>query len=204
MKITDILEKLQELAANTADKGALFERFVMQYLRATRIYGEFKEIWRWSDWPLNQEQHDTGIDLVALTESGEYWAFQCKFFNPASKVSKHDIDSFLSASAVNFTDEEGGTHTFSARYVVATCEIGQNAYQTMNAQTIPANFISAKQFDLSGINWDIFWDQFTEQVSGSAEDARIAPKELRPHQQNAFNDVLHGFETCERGKLIMA
>ena len=106
--------------------------------------------------------------------------------------------------AVNFTDEEGKTRTFSARYVVATCEIGQNAYQTMNAQTIPANFISAKQFDLSGINWDIFWDQFTEQVSGSAEDARIAPKELRPHQQNAFNDVLNGFETCERGKLIMA
>ncbi len=204
MQITDILKKLRELAANTADQGALFERFVMQYLRTTRIYGEFKEIWRWSEWPLNREQHDTGIDLVALTESGEYWAFQCKFFDPASKVSKHDIDSFLSASAVNFTDEEGETHTFSARYVVATCEIGQNAYQTMNAQTIPANFISAEQFDLSGINWDIFWDQFTEQVSGTAEDARIAPKELRPHQRNAFNDVLHGFETCARGKLIMA
>lgn len=29
MKITDILKKLQELAANTADKGALFEHFVM-------------------------------------------------------------------------------------------------------------------------------------------------------------------------------
>jgi len=106
MKITDILKKLRELAANSADQGTLFERFVTQYLRATRIYGEFKDIWRWSDWPLNQEQHDTGIDLVALTESGEYWAFQCKFFDPNSKVSKQDIDSFLSASAVNFTDEE--------------------------------------------------------------------------------------------------
>ncbi|MBQ2820357.1 MAG: DEAD/DEAH box helicase, partial [Thermoguttaceae bacterium] len=204
MKITDILKKLRELAANSADQGTLFERFITQYLRATRIYGEFKEIWRWSDWPLNQEQHDTGIDLVALTESGEYWAFQCKFFDPNSKVSKQDIDSFLSASAVNFTDEEGKTRTFSARYVVATCEISSNAYQTMNAQTIPANFISAEQFDLSGINWDIFWDQFTEQASGTVQDARVAPKELRPHQQRAFNDVLHGFETCERGKLIMA
>jgi predicted helicase len=41
---------------------------------------------------------DTGIDLVAADKDGKFCAIQCKLYKENSKVSKSEIDSFLSAS----------------------------------------------------------------------------------------------------------
>ncbi|WP_257626283.1 restriction endonuclease [Janthinobacterium sp. NKUCC06_STL] len=42
---------------------------------------------------------DVGIDLVARKRgTGDYWAIQCKFYDPDHALQKGDIDSFFTAS----------------------------------------------------------------------------------------------------------
>ncbi len=60
-----------------------------------------------------------------------------------------------------------------------------------------------QRVDLSGLDGAaIDWDACLEDENAPL---RVAPpKELRPHQLSAINDVLKGFEKSDRGKLIMA
>ena len=44
---------------------------------------------------------DIGIDLVAYTYEGDYWAIQCKFYSENSTIDKKAVDSFLSTSSNN-------------------------------------------------------------------------------------------------------
>ena len=61
-----LLESLSQKTVSTAQKGQIFERIVKAFLEQDRAQAErYDAVWLWSDWPGNQNQHDTGIDLVA-------------------------------------------------------------------------------------------------------------------------------------------
>lgn len=102
--IHNILNEFRQNALNTRDQGDKFERLILYYLKTDPQYSsQFSDAWLWQDWPLRDNQPDTGIDLVAQEKhTGEYWAIQCKFYDPGSYLSKGDIDSFFTASGKAF------------------------------------------------------------------------------------------------------
>ncbi len=59
------------------------------YLQTDPQYASlFRYVWLWSEFPgkLDLGGGDTGIDLVALTWGGDYWAIQCKCYQEAAIV----------------------------------------------------------------------------------------------------------------------
>jgi len=99
MTLQDLLNQLTEASRNNRDKGTLFERLIANYLMTDPQYADrLADVWLWSEWP-DRNGPDVGIDLVARERgTGDYWAIQCKFFNPDHAIQKSDIDSFFTAS----------------------------------------------------------------------------------------------------------
>ena len=56
---------------------------------------------------------DVGIDIVARTYSGEYWARQCKCFDETATINKSSVDSFLATSSREFSDNNDNRVSFS-------------------------------------------------------------------------------------------
>ena len=190
--IEKLLDKLYYSATSEADKGAKFERLTKAFLQADTSWADrFGDVWLWGEWPGNGGKHDTGIDLVARErESGDLVAIQCKFFDPATKLTKQHIDSFLSDS---------GKDPFTRRIVVSTAlEWGPNAEAAIHGQTKPVSRIGLEHFAESSIDWDDFSFETPELLEQKER------KRLRPHQQEALSAVRDGFDTHDRGKLIMA
>ena len=190
--IHDVLDDLRADALDERDKGDRFERFVATYLRTEPEWVQrFSDVWLWSEWPDRGNRTDTGIDLVAQRADGEgLAAIQCKFYAEDRAVSKADIDSFISAS--------GGSE-FTLRYVVDTARRwGGNAEETAGAQAVTVQrldiaYLAEAHIDFGQYSW------------GSPEVlVSTAPKQLRPHQKEALEDVRRGLATADRGKLIMA
>ena len=58
---------------------------------------KFKEVWLWNEWPDRQHLgfgQDSGIDLVAETDSGSLWAIQSKCYL-GTTVPREEITSFM-------------------------------------------------------------------------------------------------------------
>ncbi len=73
-----IKEKLQAIP-NLRLKGSWFEKVSKRFLKEHDSADEYKSIDLWSDWELNNNESDRGIDIVITTTSKEYIAVQCKF-----------------------------------------------------------------------------------------------------------------------------
>ncbi|WRC68011.1 restriction endonuclease [Helicobacter pylori] len=73
-----IKEKLQAIP-NNAVKGSLFEKVCKRFLEEHDSANEYESIDLWSEWELNNNERDRGIDIVITTTSKEYIAVQCKF-----------------------------------------------------------------------------------------------------------------------------
>jgi predicted helicase len=199
MKIDELLNQFAEAALALRDKGTLFERLIASYLRTDPKYVDIlEEVWLWSDWPYRWS-NDVGIDLVARERgTGNYWAIQCKFYDPKSTIRKEDIDSFLAASGKIFTTEEG-ERNFSLRLIVSTTDKwSKNAEDVLEDQIIPVSRLWFRELASSPIDWSQF-------SLANVEDLRLRKKkELRPHQKEAIEAVIRGFQEHDRGKLIMA
>lgn len=92
--IRDILERVgnwdqfekEAASLGNAQKGQLFEHLVKHYLELDPIYqSKLEKIWLFADVPHDVRQAiglppiDQGIDLIAVTRDGEYWAIQAKY-----------------------------------------------------------------------------------------------------------------------------
>jgi len=71
---------------NNKMKGDVFERLVQIYLKLDPTHAsKLSEVWHLSDVPpsvknyIHLRSQDQGVDLVAKTKSGKYWAIQCKY-----------------------------------------------------------------------------------------------------------------------------
>jgi predicted helicase len=195
--IHDILRELRSVAYDERDKGDRFERLMQAYLTVEPQYAQlYDAVWMWSDYPQRGTRRDTGIDLVARSrDTGELTAIQCKFFDPSTTVTKPMLDSFLAASSKNLD----GTPEFSARLVISTSDNwGSNAEDAVENQNPPVQRLRVQDLDDSSIDWG----QFSLATPG--ELTRKAAKQPFPHQEAAISKVVTGFETADRGKLIMA
>ena len=190
--LEDILDQLHFSATDARDKGDRFERLMLQFFRTDLQWVDrFSEVWPWMEWPDRHGKPDTGIDLVAKdATTGDTVAIQCKFYDPAHYLAKGDIDSFLSAS---------GKYPFGQRLIVSTTDRwGKNAEDTIENQQVPVQRLRFMDLAESSIDWSLF-DLSTPQVMALKDR-----KQLRPHQKTAVAKVVEGFQTHDRGKLIMA
>ena len=88
--------------------------------------------------------------------SGDYWAIQCKFYDPTHTLQKADIDSFFTASGKCFETAEG-ERSFSQRLIVATTDKwSKHAEQALEHQTIPATRLWLKDLAASPVDWSQF------------------------------------------------
>ena len=95
MNFQKILDKYRKISFSERDKGDRFERLMKAYLLTDPKYAnQFKKVWLWNEFPAKADlgTNDTGIDLVALTHSNEYWAIQCKCFDENTYIDKKATD----------------------------------------------------------------------------------------------------------------
>ena len=149
-------------------------------------------MWQWEEWPERWKQKEHGIDLVALTNDGKYWAIQAKCFDPTRQLIKDDIDSFMN---------ESGRKKFTYRLLIATTNktnwIARDILEAAGelAQVIPIGTHLRDQI----VKAEIIWPTDLKK--------KIIPHEPHkplPHHKKAINDVIANFKKSSKGQLIMA
>ena len=190
-----VLNYIRETAQSEYRKGELFERLMLTYFSQDPDYQQqFSEVYLYKDWTELQtgyDANDIGIDLVAKEHDGGYCAIQCKCYAEDTRISKRDIDSFISASA---------SEIFTSRLIVDTGgEWGPNALRTIDPIRDKFRIIRYNDLETSPFDWPDLSLQAPEQLTYKQKRFH-----LKDHQEKAFNDVLNGFKKDDRGKLIMA
>ncbi len=187
----DVYKRLCKRYPDERDRGRAFEPLVAEVLRTAPLYRErFAEVWRWSDWP-SRDGGDIGIDIVAKRHDGGLVAIQCKC---QDRIPKHDIDSFLADSQRRPSGEP-----YVERYIFTTAtQWSDNAERALSKIDPPVQRVDFFSLDGVAIDWDAYLQDETAPLQ---EKPR---KHLRTHQVTAADKVLTGFETSDRGKLIMA
>ena len=197
-----VLNAFRKYAFSERDKGDKFERLMQAYLQTDPYYANrFKHVWMWNDFPSKKDfgGRDTGIDLVALSYSGDYWAIQCKCYQETATIDKAEVDSFLSTSSKHFISENLDTVNFSHRlWISTTNKWGGNAEETIRNQKPQVSRISLSQLQDSPVDWEKL------ETGMSGEAARTAKKTIFPHVYQMRDKTIDHFKEQDRGKLIMA
>jgi len=95
MTFQSVLTKYRTISFSERDKGDRFERLMQAYFKTDPQYAhQLKHVWLWNEFVGRKDLggSDTGIDLVALTHDGEYWAIQCKCFDASATIDKAAVD----------------------------------------------------------------------------------------------------------------
>ncbi len=185
--------------------GARFERLCAAWLMADPYYASVLEkVWLWDDFARQLKKDlqpgilsnaDQGIDLVARTQDGEFWAVQCKYYSPDTVMNRAMVDSFVAECGKRFVLADG-EHRFSRGvWMYSDGRFGSNAEDIMAGQSIPFTKIPGWQMAQSGVDWHAL-------VHGSP--AERTQKKLLPHQKEALEAAHAHFAEHDRGKLIMA
>ncbi len=190
--LSNLLASLRAASQSEREKGTYFEELIVCYLRNEATYRDlYSDVWTYAQWAELQglDKRDAGIDLVAKTQgTGEIHAIQCKLYAENYRLQKGDIDSFFTAS---------GKKPFAHRVIVSTTNHwSEHAEDALRDQQPPVSKIDL--YDLE--NSQIDWARYQPKAAPVLKDK----KRLRPHQQNALNATLTGFQAADRGKLIMA
>ena len=198
---TKIIDKFRRDALSERDKGFRFERLMQAYLKTTSLYeGRFEEVWLWTEFPYHDQfgGKDVGIDLVAKTFAGEYWAVQCKCYADDKYITKADVDTFLSTSGKTF-EAEGIEQAFAQRLWISTTNKWNSVAElTIRNQTPPVTRLNLIDLEADEVDWE----KLERGLYGKA--SRPKPFSIMEHQQKAVDKVHEYFQTRDRGKLIMA
>ena len=187
------LDHIRLVAESKYDKGDRFERLMQTIFRNDPVFGEqFSNVWRWTEWARERpdfDGRDMGIDLVAELRQGGYCAIQCKCYASGTRISKPDIQSFIAAS---------NREPFTERILVNTGhELGAMAKKVLDGLQPACRVIQFSNFEQS-----FDWASLSLEQPEALERSKTF--DLRPHQRDALDDVVAGFEDRDKGKLVMA
>ena len=197
-----LLKKIEEASDSSSqrDKGNRFETLTRVFFENAQgeYSGRYSQIQTFKEWVQTHKDYpfngrDVGIDLVATREEdGLFAAIQCKFYGEDQRVDAASIDSFISASA--------NADWFVERILVATnsADMWSNHAREKLAFAQPHVQLLTRE-DLG--NADIDWAAY---IRDEKNIKKVEPRKPRPYQQEAIDRVVKGFETHDRGKLIMA
>ena len=193
----DVMMALREQAQQVQRHyGAAFEAMVRQLLLRAPLYRHaFKAVHLWGELGAGA---DTGIDLVAESETGELYGIQVKCYEADHTISKPEVDSFLArlGGTVNYF---GAERPFAGGFLFASTDLlNHNARATLEAQTRPVQFIGRSALEaMEGLDWEVLADLAQGQV--------VPEKPLRDYQLEALAAAkAHYAAGHTRGKLIMA
>jgi len=145
---------------NSNHLGKNFELLMQALLRTDPQY---KVVWMWTEFPYLKIP-DFGIDIVALTQTGEYWAIQCKChnknaFNYISFENEREIDiekvrKFINDIKRPFDDENGSTG-FTGGLFIATLNKGLvEAEATIKEEKAPIRIITHNDLKKLKVDWN--------------------------------------------------
>lgn len=191
---TSLMNEIDSEKREQRDRGTLFELLVKAYLSKEPMYARlFDRVWMLNEVPEKYgiPKKDTGVDLVTrIRGSQKLIAVQCKYYNKNKKIDKKDIDSFLG--------QVGKSYYSEGLIVSSTDNWTENANNELIGRSKPITRIGLSELQESKIDWSEY--SFSE-----PEEIKLKAKKVpRQHQIPAIDAVLHGFETNNRGKLIMA
>ena len=192
----DVLSQQEKSSGKQKEKGDAFELLVVALIRSSPIYRSLlKTVWLLADVPkevrrkLNLPGPDEGIDIVAETFTGEFWAIQAKYRSDAKGSLTHgELSTFTSLAFVICRGISFGlvcTTTDRVTYLLeGNPRIGFCTAETW--QHLPAEIFTAARAGLA-------------QVPSVPE-----PKEKWKHQIRAIEKSVAFFSRDEkpRGKLI--
>lgn len=199
----DCIHSWDEFVAATAAlenhaRGAPFERLVQHFLRFAPAYRtKLRHVWLLQDVPpevrekLNLPRPDEGIDLIAETYAGEFWAIQAKY--------RSETDASL-------THGELSTFTSLAFVVCRGIAFALVCTTTERVTDLLANV--ARVGELTAETWGElgadFFDSLRVAFATAAPPAPMAPRTPQRHQLGAITDALAHFgdKGAARGKLI--
>lgn len=202
MTFKEVLNKYRAISFTEKEKGTKFERLMRSWLLTDPRYERLTHVWMWNDFPSKSDfgGKDIGIDLVAKTELGEYWAIQCKCYQEDSRIDKPEVDSFLATSSKTFKDPDTfQTTSFSNRlWISTTNHWGTNAEEAIRNQNPPVSRIGLVDLETSPVDWE----KLEEGNSGTS--ARAEGKQPMEHQLRAISAAVNHYKENDRGKLVMA
>ena len=192
----DFYERTKKLSAG-GEKGAVFERLTQLYLQTTPEYRtELQHVWLLREVPadirkrLNLPGPDEGIDLIACTRRGEYWAIQSKFRSQRDiPLNRRELGTFTSLAFNTCNDialavvAHTSTKPVSKHHLMRkTVEIGLDRWQSLDHET---------------------WGLIVGTLRG--QSVRPEARSPKPHQCAAISAAKKHFidEGAVRGRLIM-
>ena len=185
--LRDILNQYKDQSTSLRNQGDRFEALIQAYLLSDRRYtSSLEKVWLWMEFPFRDQfgGNDTGIDLVAKTNKGDYWAIQCKFFDEKSSISKGDVNSFLSTSSRTFDDEGGILQRFNERlWVSTTNHWSSNAEEVIKNQDPPVARLNLQNL----LDAPVDWGKINQGLVG--KEVRREKKSPRPHQVTAIESA---------------
>lgn len=205
MTFTDVLRSIREQSLTEKEKGTQFEQLMKRWLKTDPRYSALTDVWLWEEFPAKQDLggRDLGIDLVARTDIGEYWAIQCKCYAENARIDKPAIDSFLANASRCFMDVDTmNTRTFDRLLWIDTTRSGwgSNAMEAIKGLSVGFNRINLSELEHADVDWSKL------QKGEVGDDARLPGKRPLPHQILAIEKASKYFieDGNDRGKLIMA
>ncbi|MEN9535520.1 MAG: hypothetical protein RIR37_793, partial [Verrucomicrobiota bacterium] len=178
-------------------KGDLFEELVKAYLQLDPEYAsKLKHVWLGGEVPqaiarkLQLPTSDKGIDIIAETHGGEFWAIQCKYRQDTDhSLTWRDLSTFTGLAfgvcrgfsfGIICSTTERITHVLKDQQRIGFCAL--DVWQALDA-----DFIKRLQTHLAH------------------KPTSLKPLKPKPHQKDAVKDA-HGYfviQKAKRGKLIM-
>ena len=197
MTFNELLNKYRAISFSEHDKGSRFEVLMKNFLLTYPEYREkFSNVWLWNDFPFRKDfgGKDVGIDIVAKTVDGDFWAVQCKCYAESTRIDKPAVDSFLATSSKSFSGQK-----FSARlWISTTNNWNSEAERAILNQNPPVSRISLTDLQNAAVDW-------SKLDAGTFGEGAIKKfREILPHQLDSINATQIYFQNHERGKLIMS
>jgi superfamily II DNA or RNA helicase len=178
------------------DKGLAFEELTKCFLKIdTRYKDTLKHVWLLRELPtavrkkLNLPSNDQGIDLIAETKEGTYWAIQCKYLQEENqRLSHRAISTFTSLS-------KGIAKNITHCLVATTAD----DYATIYKGNKNIGFINADEWNKLNRK---FFTRLRALLSGKA--IIYKPASPRKHQIKAIVEAKDYFlkQGMKRGKLV--
>lgn len=189
-----LIKEIDNEERTQRDRGTLFELLVRTYLENEPMYKRlFEHVWLLSDVPeeFGIPKVDVGVDLVAKKrDTDDLVAIQCKYYSKETRIRKEHVDSFL--------NEVGKSYYSEGLIVTTTDKWTKNADEALVNRDKTIMRISLSDLKDSRVDWSKYSFNKPKEVVLQQKKTPL------PHQKPAIEAVLNGFDSTDRGKLIMA
>jgi superfamily II DNA or RNA helicase len=184
--------------SSNQDKGLAFELLTVKVLKSHPIYASLIEnVWLLREGvpsdlrkKLNIPSSDEGIDIIAQTFAGEYWAIQCKFKSSKEPPNMRELSTFNNLA-----------HTHCKNISMAIL------FHTGEKGVRKKDLMGEKYAEVGLEFWLSLNSEHWKNINSISKTKKVKPtlRKPRDHQKQAIKNSQSHFlkENASRGRLIM-